>query len=590
MHIAFRLPKIRRFNRRNASNDKKIDAIVKRAKNLRLDDCDETMLENFQQALLNEQEEIRQALETQDALLTEAMQKGRPDDIQVISDEIEHLSAEWNDLTKQLKKVVETKRELKLHNRIAETLGSHLLATLLERGVLALIIIVVGLTIIDLSVTIPEPAKTWIRFTDLTISLFLIVEFFFRFWLAEEKGWFFRRYWIDLLASIPFQEAFRFGRLARLTRFTRLARLTRLIRLTRVLLLVIRGLNHLTSSFQTELMKRSLIFVAILLLFGAFSISILEGENEAWIQNFEEGLWWSFATVVTGGWGDIYNPVTPMGRILTAGLVLLGLVVTGIFFATLTSVLVGDDSSHMERNQRKAALQLDEIQQKLGTLTETLTHHLTANIHPMPIEQNREQSREQNSHHAHNPLAHPSNNGVAPTNKRQTDDGINTDLQKLAAATQALASHHASVSEIAATVTKIFVDDFGAIQASMVRLHSQNQQLTLLHTTTVVHSISHNPHSAGQNHMTSQQERLIHYVVTQLASQPALPNGDIMPTIEPDIHNGHINLVYPLVARGQVMGGLLLVVPKEQALHYQYTQLPVILVSQTALAMTQWDL
>ena len=233
---------------------------------------------------------------------------------------------------------------------------------MLERSVLGLIIFVVTLTVIDLTMTIPQPQRTWIANTDLVISLFLIIEFFFRLWLAPDKRWFFRRYWIDLFASIPYQEAFRFGRLARITRFSRILRLSSLIRLTRLLLLLARGLNQLSSSFQTDLMKRSLIAAVVLLLLGAFSISVLESQNEQMLQAFGEGLWWSFATVVTGAWADIYNPVTAMGRVVTVILVLVGLVVTGIFFASLTSVLVGDDASHLERNQRKAALQLENIQ------------------------------------------------------------------------------------------------------------------------------------------------------------------------------------------------------------------------------------
>jgi hypothetical protein len=82
------------------------------------------------------------------------------------------------------------------------------------------------------------PAKTLARFItlDTIICMFLIADFFLRLNLSQDKGWYFRRYWIDLISSIPFYGILRIGRLVRINRFLRLFRLLRLSRALRVIL------------------------------------------------------------------------------------------------------------------------------------------------------------------------------------------------------------------------------------------------------------------------------------------------------------------------------------------------------------------
>ena len=42
--------------------------------------------------------------------------------------------------------------------------------------------------------------------------------------------------------------------------------------------------------------------------------------------------------MVTGGFGDIHNPLSSGGRLLTVLLVIAGMVLIGVFTATLTSI------------------------------------------------------------------------------------------------------------------------------------------------------------------------------------------------------------------------------------------------------------
>ncbi len=62
-------------------------------------------------------------------------------------------------------------------------------------------------------------------------------------------------------------------------------------------------------------------------------------------DGFLPSLWWSFTTLVTGGYADIHDPQTGLGKILTVFLVITGMVLVGVFTATLTSVMVKNDDA-----------------------------------------------------------------------------------------------------------------------------------------------------------------------------------------------------------------------------------------------------
>jgi voltage-gated potassium channel len=80
---------------------------------------------------------------------------------------------------------------------------------------------------------------------------------------------------------------------------------------------------------------------------------------------FLESLWWSFTTLVTGGFADIHNPQTIAGKILTVMLVIGGMVLVGVFTATLTTVLVRDDDNWQRQD-------LDELNSRIRKLEEML--------------------------------------------------------------------------------------------------------------------------------------------------------------------------------------------------------------------------
>lgn len=73
---------------------------------------------------------------------------------------------------------------------------------------------------------------------------------------------------------------------------------------------------------------------------AAVQITITERVNpDANIHNFADGLWWSFTTITTVGYGDKF-PITGEGRILAVFLMVLGISLLGVITATFAAWFV----------------------------------------------------------------------------------------------------------------------------------------------------------------------------------------------------------------------------------------------------------
>ena len=74
---------------------------------------------------------------------------------------------------------------------------------------------------------------------------------------------------------------------------------------------------------------------------------------------------------VTGGFADIHNPETMAGKVLTVVLVILGMVLVGIFTATLTTVMVGDEDD-MEQLRTEMGEHFAQLLQRIEQIEQHL--------------------------------------------------------------------------------------------------------------------------------------------------------------------------------------------------------------------------
>lgn len=205
--------------------------------------------------------------------------------------------------------------------------------------------------------------KLWLFWIlDVICCTIFMINFFFEHTLAASKKWYWKRNWIDFITSIPLppvQVIAASGQLefVRLGRLLRAMRILRALRVFRVAMFFWRGMDHLSSTLDVRLLKRSLLYGLLSLVFGACIFMGLERMESG--SGFWASLWWSFTTLVTGGYADIHNPQTASGKILTVFLVITGMVLVGVFTATLTSILVSDEDS----------LKVEELEEQVGIVT-----------------------------------------------------------------------------------------------------------------------------------------------------------------------------------------------------------------------------
>jgi len=137
---------------------------------------------------------------------------------------------------------------------------------------------------------------------------------------------------IDLLAILPAYREFRFLKVFVLFRFLKLLKHSK-------------SIYHFLEVLSNR--KFELLTLIILLIFvvfvGGLSIYILEASENKNINTLFDGLYWSFITITTVGFGDI-SPVTTAGRVISFVIVLMG--ITMISFAT--SVIVSAFSEKLD--------------------------------------------------------------------------------------------------------------------------------------------------------------------------------------------------------------------------------------------------
>ncbi|MCA9970342.1 MAG: ion transporter [Anaerolineales bacterium] len=498
-----------------------VDEIKRRAQRWRLTDCDEETLAQMRHALIDEMEVLQGRLQEADKRFALYLENGRPLEVDQTLRALDRLTVEWANLNDHLQEIDEALLERHLRTRLIRTLGGERRLNLLDGAVLIAIVVVVALTIVELLVPLPAATIAGIVTFDTIICVFLIADFGLRLALAEDRGWYFRRYWIDLFASIPFYEFLRFGRLVRIARFVRLLRLGRAVR---VLRFAFRGLDKLARTFQLNLLKRSVLIALVLLVVGALSIGALEApQTAAAPSGLSESLWWSFATVVTGGFADLYNPNTLGGRLLTVGLVLLGLTVTGIFTASLTSVLVEDESSRIEQSQVALEARLSVINQKLDLLS------------------------------------------------GETNEG----LIALETASQQL-SNRRTRAGIAQVLTETMMRDFSAVQASVHLLDGAQARLKQV--------AQMGMNAVGPPERLPVGEGLAGRIVADLLAVENVAEVDLEPVTEPCVPVNGVSMVCPLVAAQRVLGVLHVVMPEDLGRYYLYNRVPMTLAHHAAVA------
>ncbi|WP_416675478.1 ion transporter [Egbenema bharatensis] len=181
---------------------------------------------------------------------------------------------------------------------------------------------------------------------DGVLTVIFVIELSIRYYIARRKDRFFKQYWIDIIAVLPFLPAFH------------VLRLLRLLRLLRVGILINRNLLRVSSTVAASLSAQLGLFVMVglIVLVGALGIYLVEGRQNQDFSSLRDALWWSFFTLVSG------EPIggeaqTDGGRFITLIVLVGGLTMFAVFTGVVSAVMVQRLKNVMEIRY----LELDEL-------------------------------------------------------------------------------------------------------------------------------------------------------------------------------------------------------------------------------------
>ena len=344
--------------------------LLSRVENVRIINLPSEMLYEMHEDIVEEQKKLKNLLENLEIKLHQNLIKGNATFYEEARKECRKFSKVHDDLEDYRIKIYDARQEKIVREGVSNYLGSQKLANILEGTIMSMIIIIISIISYDMLYLDPvadADLKSDIFWIDFFFCIVFLAEFYLRYTFAENKRWFVRNNWIDLVTSIPIPDGgtLRYGRTLRLAR---LFRLVRLLRVVRIVFFFWKGFDKFADIMDVKLMKKSFKGVILVIVLGAFIITYKEGDSDPSVGTLAESMWWSFTTVVTGGFGDIYNPQTELGRILTVFLVITGMILAGVFTATLTTVMTGEENEElniMQQNLENRLHKLEKTQKEI---------------------------------------------------------------------------------------------------------------------------------------------------------------------------------------------------------------------------------
>lgn len=215
-----------------------------------------------------------------------------------------------------------------------------------EVVVMCAIMLSVLLVLYEFSIPTTHPRFQLVELVNRFFTYFFIVELSVRFYVEPRKSRFFRRYWLDILAVLPFFRSFR------------VLRIFRLLRLFRFGIILYRRLTRWSDKFQS--VKAEYIIggmtILVVILMGAFSMRAVEGRDNADFATLEQALWFAVMTVI-GGEPIGGSPKTTFGQFITTILMMGGLTVFAVFTGTISAVM-----ANSLRNLKFGIMEIEDLE------------------------------------------------------------------------------------------------------------------------------------------------------------------------------------------------------------------------------------
>ncbi|MCX5888822.1 MAG: potassium channel family protein [Deltaproteobacteria bacterium] len=98
-------------------------------------------------------------------------------------------------------------------------------------------------------------------------------------------------------------------------------------------------LTNLIRTLHRERVFALILAVVSLIFLGAVGFALTEPAEGVWLERFGRGAWWALVTLTTVGYGDVV-PITTLGRLVAAGIILGGVLSLSLITATVASVFI----------------------------------------------------------------------------------------------------------------------------------------------------------------------------------------------------------------------------------------------------------
>lgn len=191
-----------------------------------------------------------------------------------------------------------------------------------------------------------QPDEGWVRDASIAIWLVFLFEYSVRLAFAKARWRFLRENIPDLIAILPYDYAARLHwdslngmhlDALRGARALRILRLLRFLRLVRGFSILWRINGVVQGVFRTNHLREVVLVASATIVAAGLGICLVPNET---IREFGDGLWWSLTTAATVGYGE-YAPVTTIGRLIAAALMLMGIGTLGMITGSIATYFLG---------------------------------------------------------------------------------------------------------------------------------------------------------------------------------------------------------------------------------------------------------
>lgn len=338
-------------------------------------ECDERTLEKMQAEVQQEMDKVALQIDALNREFDKYIQAGDPLTVEELRVQARALGQKWDSLNTRGREIDTVMRQKLLDRRmivIGRRFGIAHLVDLLRNVRILLLGTSLVAVLLSLLPNMDAPTLNALDMVNFICSLALSSEFAFRLMLVTGRSIYLRHRALDIFLALPLVTlAAPFPDLNLIARALTLLRAGRLVRL-----IVgerrdgIAGLRQLRAP-EFRLLQRVLVTALFLVALGAAALRTIEGQaNGQLFSNFNENLWWGIKIILTANVDA--NPATWLGKLVTIGIIILGISITSILIATITAVLINltSDTDDLERQQDTMNEQLEGLRTQLDLLTD----------------------------------------------------------------------------------------------------------------------------------------------------------------------------------------------------------------------------